>query len=49
LGAGTSATKSRETTDQNRADDALGTQATTAVREADDTDPSQRSYRTFSW
>jgi len=48
-GTGTCATKSRETTDQHRADDAFGTMTKTAVREADDTDPSQRSYRTFSW
>lgn len=48
-GAGTSATKARETTDQHRADDAMGTMTITAVREADDTDPSQRSYRTFTW
>jgi hypothetical protein len=49
LGAGMSATKSRETTDQHRADDALGTLATTAACEAEEIDPSQRSYRTFSW
>ena len=48
-GAGTSATRSRETTDQHRADDALGTLATTRASEAEEIDPSQRSYRTFSW
>jgi len=48
-GMGTMETKARETTDQNRADDALSFSTATATREADDADPSQRSYRTFSW
>jgi hypothetical protein len=49
-GAGTTATKARETTDQNRADDALGTSTTkTGTRETSDVDMTHRSYRTFSW